>query len=303
MINFNTIDLNLLKTLDVLLTEHNVTRAAERLHLSQPSVSVHLSKLRDLLHDPLLLPSSRGMKPTVLAESIRQPLRQALVSLEAALNTNLIFDPTQSERTWKLAGSDYAEFVAIQPTMHQLLQTSIQCRLSMIHMHPERLIRQLERGEIDLAFHLRDPSLAELKSKSLLTERYVLTGRRNHPALQTPIDLTTFCQLKQGIVSPYGGGFAGVTDTILQSLQMARNVVLSVPNFHFLIASLKQSDLVAMLPERLVCHDPELLVCEPPLALPSFELAMLWHERSHRDPAHQWLRQQFTKHVSEQANI
>lgn len=93
MINFRNLDLNLLLTLDVLLTEHNVTRAARRLNLSQPSVSVQLARLRDTFADPLLLPSPRGMQPTARAEALREPLRQALEALESAIAPAQAFDP------------------------------------------------------------------------------------------------------------------------------------------------------------------------------------------------------------------
>ncbi|HSX63500.1 MAG TPA: LysR family transcriptional regulator, partial [Pseudoxanthomonas sp.] len=85
MDNLRRLDLNLLVTLDVLLSEQNVTRAARRLHFSQPSVSVHLAKLRDIFGDPLLLPGPRGMRPTARAETLREPLRLALEALEHAV--------------------------------------------------------------------------------------------------------------------------------------------------------------------------------------------------------------------------
>ncbi|MBF9000259.1 MULTISPECIES: LysR family transcriptional regulator [Vibrio] len=292
MINFATTDLNLLKTLDVLLTEHNVTRAAQRLHLSQPSVSVHLAKLRELFNDPLLIPSSRGMKPTLLAEELRQPLRNALQSLEMTLNNNQVFNPVLENKTWKIAAADYAEFIVIKPVMKNLIGQSSHSKLAIKHMIPDKLVRQLERGEIDIAFHVRDDSLGELKSRILLTEHYVLTARKTHPSLRPKIDLKQFSGLKHAIVSPNGGGFSGETDTLLKALGIERNVVLSVPNFYFLIDSIKQSDLVAMLPSRLVTNDPELQIIELPFTPPSFELVMLWHPRSHSDPAHQWLRDQ-----------
>src|ERR1700754_538579 len=99
MNNLRRLDLNLLVTLDVLLSEHNVTRAAERLNFSQPSVSVHLAKLRDVLGDPLLLPGPRGMRPTARAEALREPLRQGLDALEQAGSPGRPFDPSQAGQT------------------------------------------------------------------------------------------------------------------------------------------------------------------------------------------------------------
>ncbi|MGP6219182.1 LysR family transcriptional regulator, partial [Pseudomonas paraeruginosa] len=106
MNNLRRLDLNLLVTLDVLLTEHNVTRAAERLNFSQPSVSVHLAKLRAIFDDPLLLPGPRGMRPTARAEELREPLRLALEALEQAVAPAAPFDPAQSRHTWRVAATD-----------------------------------------------------------------------------------------------------------------------------------------------------------------------------------------------------
>src|SRR4051794_3751380 len=109
MNNLRRLDLNLLVTLDVLLSEHNVTRAAERLNFSQPSISVHLSKLRDIFGDPLLLPGPRGMRPTARAEQLREPLRLALEALDSAVSPASPFDPREANQTWRVAASDYGE--------------------------------------------------------------------------------------------------------------------------------------------------------------------------------------------------
>ena len=92
------------------------------------------------------------------------------------------------------------------------------------------------------------------------------------------------------IVSPDGGGFSGITDKVLAQAGMTRRVALSVPHFLFVISALISTDLVAMLPERLVRANPALRVVAPPVHIPGYDMAMLWHERCHRDPAHQWLR-------------
>lgn len=111
------LDLNLLVTLDILLSEHNVTRAAQRLNLSQPSVSVHLAKLRDIFKDPLLLPGPRGIRPTARAEELREPLRQALESLERALAPASPFDPAKASQTWCVAAADYSESTILRPAL------------------------------------------------------------------------------------------------------------------------------------------------------------------------------------------
>ncbi|WP_413721729.1 LysR family transcriptional regulator [Sodalis sp. RH24] len=290
MINLQRLDLNLLVTLDVLLAEHNVTRAARRLNLSQPSVSVHLAKLRETFGDPLLLPGPRGMIPTPRAEELRAPLRQALDALSHAMSPGAPFDPATSSHTWRVAASDYSESTALLPALPGLRLMSPGSRLAVLAPVPSLIARQAEQGEIDLAFHTSEGSPPGLHRRVLFAERYVLVGRAGHPRLKKPPTLAQFCELDQVIVSPDGGGFYGITDKTLADLGLARRVVLSVPHFLLVMAVLARTNLVAMLPSRLVRDATALRVTEPPVEVEGFELAMLWHDRAHHDPAHQWLR-------------
>jgi DNA-binding transcriptional LysR family regulator len=291
MVNLRTLDLNLLVTLDVLLAEHNVTRAAERLNFSQPSVSVHLAKLRDVFEDPLLLPGPRGMRPTARAEALREPLREALDALERAVAPASPFDPAVATHTWRVAASDYAESTAILPALAGLRAAAPGTRLAVVEAAPLRIAKQAERGEIDLAFHTSEGAPEGLRRRVLFAERYVLAGRADHPRLKRRPTLAQFCKFEHVIVSPVGGGFVGVTDEVLAKAGLTRKVALSVPHFLFMLSALASTDLVGMLPERLVRGCGALRTVEPPVEVPGYEMAMLWHERSHRDPAHQWLRE------------
>lgn len=296
MNNLRRLDLNLLVTLDVLLAEHNVTRAAERLNFSQPSVSVHLAKLRDIFDDPLLIPGPRGMRPTARAEALREPLRLALEALEQAVAPASPFDPGAAQDVWRIAASDYGESAIVLPALAGLRTAAPGTRIAVVEMQPSRIARQAAQGDIDLALHTVDGSPSNLRRRVLFTERYVLAGRAGHPRLQRRPTLEQFCALDQVIVSPDGGGFHGATDDALAAHGQQRHVVLSVPHFLFLRSVLESTDLVAMLPERLV-QGVALQVVEAPLEIPGYEMAMLWHERVHRDPAHQWLREQIANAV------
>ena len=291
MLNFGRLDLNLLLTLDALLAEHNVTRAAARLHLSQPSVSVHLAKLREALDDPLLLPGPRGMRPTARAEALRAPLRQALEALQRAVAADAPFDPAQASNRWRVAATDYGESTILLPALAALRSAAPGTRLAVLEMAPLQIAHQAEQGEIDLALHTRDGAPPNLRQRTLFAEHYVLAGRAGHPRLQRRPTLAQFCKLEHVIVSPDGGGFSGVTDAALHARGLQRRVVLSVPHFLFVIDALLHTDLVAMLPSRLVRAHPGLTLCAPPVAVEGYEMAMLWHERVHRDPAHRWLRE------------
>lgn len=291
MNNLRRLDLNLLVTLDVLLSELNVTRAAQRLNFSQPSVSVHLAKLRDIFNDPLLLPGPRGMYPTARANELREPLRQALESLEHVILPASQFDPATATQTWKIAATDYTESAILLPLLAKLRMVAPNSRLAVIEMEPPRIARQQEKGEIDLAFHTREGAPPSLHCRTLFMEQYVLAGRIGHPRLKAQMTPAQFCALEHVIISPDGGGFYGPTDEILAKTGLTRRVVLSVPHFLFVMSVLTSTDLVAMLPLRLVHNIPTLQLIKPPVDVPGFEMTMVWHKRSHKDPAHQWLRE------------
>jgi len=297
MSNLRRLDLNLLLTLDVLLSEHSVTRAAQRLNFSQPSVSVHLAKLREALGDPLLLPGPRGMRPTARAEDLREPLRQALEALERAVSPASEFDPATAGNMWRVAAADYGAAVILQPALIGMRAAAPGTRLAILQAVPSRIAQWAERGEIDLALHTSEGAPPRLHRRRLFAERYVLVGRVGHPRLKRRPTLAQFCELDHVIVSPDGGGFQGITDDVLSKVGLARRVVLSVPHFLFVTSVLASTDLVAMLPSRLVRDTRRLRVVEPPVNVPGFEMAMLWHERVHRDAAHKWLRETIANSV------
>ncbi len=291
MRNLRGIDLNLLVTLEALLIERNVTRAAERLHLSQPSVSVQLGKLRRLFGDRLLLPGPRGMVPTVRALELLEPLRATLSDLSRLVDSAAPFDPAIAQLTWHIACADYAEQAILTQALLDIRKAAPAVRVAVHPLIAAQLAKMAESGAIDLAIMTSDAAPATLHRRALFTERYVLAVRAGHPVLEKPLTLARFCQLEYVLVSPDGGGFIGVTDTLLEARRRKRRVTLSVPHFLFVPELLRNSDLVAMLPLRLAASStPGLEVVEPPIPVPGFEMVMVWHERSHKDPAHRWLR-------------
>jgi DNA-binding transcriptional LysR family regulator len=295
MDNLRRIDLNLLVTLEALLTERNVTRAAKRLHLSQPSVSVQLRKLRQIFADPLLAPAPGGMLPTTRGQALLQPLRTALSDMSLVLEPRPRFDPVTAEITWQVAAADYAEYAILMPLLAHMRKAAPGVRIAVRQAADSRMTKQLDSGAIDLGFLALDAAPERLHSRVLFKEHYVLVARKRHPALKRKLTVDTLCQLEYVIVSPEGGGFRGITDTILESRGRKRRVVLSVPHFLFVPEVVARTDLVAMLPSRLVKdRSDHIQVVVPPLPIPSYEMAMIWHERSHLDPAHMWLRE----HVS-----
>jgi DNA-binding transcriptional LysR family regulator len=285
------LDLNLLVTLEALLAERNVTKAAARLHLSQPAVSAQLGRLRDLFDDPLLIPAQRGMTPTAKGLELLDPLREALDQVRAILATHRNFDPASARLTVSIACTDYFQIALVKPLVAALRTQAPGIRVALRNLDLAQLEAQMERGEVDLA--LMNPRIAppNLRSRQLFDERYVLIGRRDHPRLRQGLDVAEFAQLEHVIVSPRGGGFATPVDDALAAFGHHRNVVLSAASFLFVPEIVSQSDFVALVPERLVRGRADTLdIVEPPLAVEGFGVGMVWHERSHGHGGQRWIR-------------
>jgi DNA-binding transcriptional LysR family regulator len=233
------------------------------------------------------------MLPTVRGQALLQPLQAVLAGTEQLLTARVPFNPQTAGITWHIAAADYAEYVVLMPLLALLHKVAPGVRVAIREAGHARMIRQLENGAIDLGFVTLDAAPERMHSHVLFEEHYVLVARKGHPALRRKLTLARFCELDYVVVSPDGGGFRGITDTMLESRGRKRRVVTSVPHFLFVPELVKHTNLVAMLPTRLVRNRREgLQVIPPPLEIPSYQMTMIWHERSHRDPAHQWLRDQ-----------
>lgn len=286
------IDLNLLVTLEALLVEQNVTKAANRLHLSQPAVSAQLSRLRDMFDDPLLIPAQRGMAPTAKALELLDPLRHALDQVRATLAEHRHFDPIKARLTVAIACTDYLQTTVAQPLAIALRKRAPGVRIALRHLDPPQLEAQMASGQVDLALMTPEHGPASLRSRHLFDERYVLIGRHRHPGLRRGLSVEKFARLDQIIVSLRGGDFTSPLDDGLAALGYKRNVALSAASFLFLPEIVAHSDFVALVPERLVRDRSEMLkVVECPFPVPGFAVSMLWHERNHGHSGQRWVRE------------
>lgn len=293
--NLRNVDLNLLVTLEALLTERNVTRAARRLHLSQPSVSVQLRKLRQIFGDPLLSAVPGGMSPTTRAQALLPALRSTLADMRRLLRQQGPFEPRTARVTWQIAAADYAEYAILIPLFARIRDVAPEIRFAVrgVGLGHVMMTRQLDSGAIDLALMAMDTPPTHLHHAILYTENYVLIGRKGHPALERRLTIERLRRLEYTIMSPEGGGFRGVTDVALETLGHKRRVVFSTQHFLSIPELVARTDIVAMVPSRLVRNrSDQLRIVAPPLSIPSYEMAMIWHERSEREPAHEWLRRQ-----------
>lgn len=301
MADIRTLDLNLLKAFDALIDERNVTRAAARLALTQPAVSGMLTRLRESFGDPLFVRSQRGMVPTLRAQALAAPVKKVLAEVEALLRP-ADFDPASSTLTLNIAATDYALRVIVLPFIRLLRTEAPYMRVAVRPIDDTQAARQLERGEIDLALQTLDTALPDLHARRLFDENYVCVLRSDHPdARQQRMSLHRFCELDHALVSLSGDAFSGATDQALALLGRSRRVVASVASFLVLPDLLRSSDLVAVLPRRLVADQEGLAIMPPPVEVAGFTKFLVWHERTHLDPGHQWARARLAKTCSETA--
>ncbi|WP_051229305.1 LysR family transcriptional regulator [Paludibacterium yongneupense] len=284
----------MLASLDALLEQGNVTKAAQRLHISQPALSAQLGRLRTLFDDALLVPAKqgRGMVLTHRAEAIKAPLHQALERLKQLLEAPPDFVPEQAQRTFVLIMNDNAASMLAGPLLALAQQAKARgVRLAFLNLPKSRVGEALERGEADIAIGTPPDSGEWLISRRLLRDEFCVACRRG--LVSGAVDLNTYLSLPHAMVSGDGGNFASAVDTALAKLGLRRDVAISVQNYGVIPTILMSSDCLCTLPKRFLASFGMHLELHPmPFSLPEFALSAFWHTRSSHDPGHMWLREQ-----------
>lgn len=286
-------DLSALATLDALLQEGSVTRAAERLGLSTPAVSHALARLRERLGDPLLVRAGRKMVLTPRAEGLRPQVREALQQAERVFEAGAAPDPATVRRSFTLSATDYVLTVFGGALDAALRSTAPGLDLRVIPNAVDDPAR-LRAGETDLAVGIYGELPPELRTRPIITDRLVCVVRRDHPSVGQRLTLPQFVALSHIQVAPRGQP-GGYVDDLLAERGLARRVARAVPYFRVGLELVAQSDDVLTVSERvarLLAPSLGLRVLEPPLPLAPFALSMVWHPRFDGDATHAWLREQ-----------
>jgi DNA-binding transcriptional LysR family regulator len=288
--NLTTFDLNLLVVFEAILRERSVTRAGERLGLSQPAMSHALNRLRWMLKDQLFIRTPEGMAPTPRAEQLAEPVRRALGDLRSALDPEE-FMPAQAERRFTVAVNNYAAVVLAGPIAAACAASAPHVRVSMRPSGTLDLQDQLDRGELDLAIASHEVSGDRFVSRVLVEDEYVAVMRRDHPALRKDLDLKTLAAISHLVVSSSGEDL-GFVDDALSAKGYARTIGVEAP---YLSSGtiLVTSDMVAVLGRELAKQFRAAYAIEfrdLPFAPPRLRSVMLWHKRFDDQPAHRWLR-------------
>nr|XP_061799046.1 HTH-type transcriptional activator NagR-like [Nerophis lumbriciformis] len=298
------IDLNLLFAFDRLYRERSVTKAAERIGVTQSAMSHTLRRLRDALSDPLFVRGRGGLIPTPRADALVQPIRQALVALDRAVAGPEAFEAATAVRAFRVVSPDIFDVLALPDVLRALGETAPRITLSVVERDARQIAAELETGDVDFLINavsarqgdLRSVSDPGLQRRTLFRDDFSCFVRRGHPMFRgrkrPRMTLPTFTKLSHALVSPTGEG-AGLVDLYLAKKGLERQIALRVPSFTTARMIVAETDLVLTAPTALahtMGTDAPLLVLKPPLQLPDHGVAMTWHERFTHDPGHRWMR-------------
>jgi len=296
MADIRTFDLNLLKVLDVLLSESQVSAAARRLNLSQPAASAALTRLRAALGNPLLVREGQSMRLSPLAEQLRPKVRSVLVEIEQTLRTPSEFDAATSERSFRILANDYAAIVVLAPLIELLQRHASGVKFEILPLE-DSFVERLAGDDYDLAVRDRWSLRSARHIETLFKEDYVCIARNGHPRLPRKPTVDEFLGEGHVLISPRGR-VPGVIDMPLKSMRRERRVAVTVPHFLAGPAMVARTDFVMTLPRRIARRFSKLYdlrVFPPPFRVVGFDVAMAWRPRSDADPAIRWLRERVQK--------
>ncbi|PZP30930.1 MAG: LysR family transcriptional regulator [Roseateles depolymerans] len=285
-------DLNLLPVFTALMEERSVTRAAQRLGLTQPALSNALNRLRELLQDPLFIRERYGMQPTPKAEELAPVIAQALAGLDALILGQQAFDPAQARLQLVIAPNSYVEYALMPAVVERLRALAPGISLRLVPFGTDLAETGVISGSTALVLgRLIDPP-DNLIVQHLMDESLACVVRADHPLIGDRISRRQFEQLRHVNMLPPGRLRAGLFQRLEQH-GLKREVAVSVTHFLAIPEMVAVTDYCATLP-RLICRrlagDARLKVLPAPVDLGSFPVEMAWHVRYRNDPAHRWLR-------------
>lgn len=283
-------DLNLLVTLDVLLTEGSVAGAARRLRLSPSAMSRALARLRDTTGDPLLVRAGRGLVPTPRAIELRERVGQLVQDGEAVLRPAEMLDLAQVDRTFTLRSSDGFVENFGSALLARIGRDAPRIRLRFVQKL-DRNSTGLRDGSVDLETGVIGAATGpEVRAQALFHDRFIGVARAGHALTQGAITAARYAAEKHVLVSR-GGAEIGPVDTILSSMELEREIMTVVGGFATALALVRGTDLVTTVPERHTGNLRAGLFSFPlPFRAPEVIVSLLWHPRLDADAAHRWLR-------------
>ena len=289
--NLRKLDLNLLIALDVLIAEASVTKAAERLGMSQSAMSHALKRLRTILNDDILIRTSKEMEVTPYACKISDHIRQILTDIQLTLLEKEAFNPATAQETFRIAASDYVEATIGIHLVQQLSTQAPGIRIRISNLDKETVMDALDDNRIDLVINAKLALKSWHVEYSLYREEFVCVVKSDDSL--TELSVEDYLRRSHLLVS-MRDDFQGVGDEILEQQQQSRQVIWSTSHFMAVPFLLANSDCVALLPRRMAQQCAEVMdlkLLTPPIEIKGFTVSMTWHQRNTKRPQHQWLRE------------
>ena len=291
---FNKLDLNLLVALDALLAERNISRAGQRLHLSQPAMSNALARLRDYFGDELLAVQGRQMVLTPRALGLIEPVREVLARIDSTITTPPVFDPASATRTFVLLLSDFTTAVFVPPLLEALYREArgIGIELRALNDKPGE---QLDQGDADLLVIPAQFAAPGHPSQPLFEEEYLCVTWNGNSRIRTQLSFEDYVECGH-VVANYATGQqrAAFDGWFLERFGIKRRVEVSAPSMTALAQMVIGTDRIATMHRRLALQAEKVLpirLWPPPLEVPTLVQTLQWHRHRDADPALQWLRE------------
>jgi DNA-binding transcriptional LysR family regulator len=299
----HNIDRTLLRCFDALVTERSVSRAAERVGVTQPTMSTALARLRLVFGDPLLLRARGMMTPTNRALELVEPVRAALANIDGILARTNAFDPATSRARFTLTAPEYVEYTLVPPLIEALQSSAPHISLDVRSVNPAKALEWLESGEVDLRVGwVREPATS-LRSMVLFRDRFVCLARSGHPEVKGRLTSQQYLSLThvRARTSPRSDFWRVLDEATGEGQQRRARVAHIVQDFMVTPRIVAGTDFIAVVPERFalsVAGHYSLQMLKSPLRLPAICISAYWHERSQREPAHRWFRKVLTEVAS-----
>jgi DNA-binding transcriptional LysR family regulator len=292
MRNIARLDLNLLVILEAIYSEGGVSRAGEKLHLTQPAISHALSRLRGLFGDPLFVRQGRTLMPTPLTRGLIAPLSRSLGDLGRLLNEAGRFDPSESEARFTLTMRDPVELLVVPSLVSRVARTAPGVDLRVVQVARRNLEAGLVTGALDLALDVPLPLSEAIRRERIAADRLVVVARKGHPAIRRGLTVERYLAQQHVMVTSRRRG-PGLEDLALAERGLQRRIRLRCRNYIAAFRLVSDSDLLLTMPERyagVLNRGFDNRVLPLPLATPTLDLHLYWHEAVEKDPANQWLR-------------
>lgn len=291
--HISRVDLNLLVVLETIYTEGGITKAADKLHLTQPAISHALARLREMFNDPLFERQGHKMVPTPLAKRLIDPLRESLQHLGAVLNDTHSFEPRTAKKRFVIGLRDYMESTVMPRLMEALAAEAPEIEISTVRANRRSLESELNAGTLDLAVDVLLPVTPAVKFIRVHVDGMAVVARRDHPLVQGSLDIDTYLSLRHILVTSRRQG-AGFEDVELHRLGLHRKIALRCQFYFAACRTVSHTDLLLTMPESYAHMANRQLgnqVLAFPVPLSPMDAYMYWHASAENDSANRWLRE------------